>query len=121
MRGSFALSRARASAGAGARRLASSSAAAAPPPPQSLDAVVAGLDRPETLSTLAKTSLDWDQFKQAQGLDEAFESRAAQGGFVERQAFLARVDERAALADRERRIEERRQREMGGGGGGGAR
>ncbi len=46
------------------------------------------------------------------GLDEAFENRAAKAGFVERQAFLARVDDRQAEGDRARRIEERRARDM---------
>jgi hypothetical protein len=33
----------------------------------SLDAVVANLDKPESLSTLAKTNIDWEQYKVAQG------------------------------------------------------
>ena len=39
----------------------------------SLDALVANLDRPEAISTLNKSSLDWDAYKQAHGLDEELE------------------------------------------------
>jgi hypothetical protein len=78
----------------------------------SIGAIVSGLDKPEAISTLSKTNLDWEQYKTKEGLDEAFEARAQQYGFVERQDFLSRVDDRSAEADRQRRIEERRQREL---------
>jgi hypothetical protein len=77
----------------------------------SIGAIVSGLDKPEAISTLSKTNLDWEQYKTKEGLDEAFEARAQQYGFVERQDFLSRVDDRSAQADLQRRIEERRQRE----------
>lgn len=72
----------------------------------SLRSVVANLDKPETISTLAKTSLDWDQYKNQQGLDDELE-RAAQAGFVERQSFLQRVDERSYERERAQRAVER--------------
>lgn len=77
----------------------------------SIGAIVSGLDKPEAISTLSKTNLDWEQYKTKEGLDESFEARAQQYGFVERQDFLSRVDDRSAQADLQRRIEERRQRE----------
>jgi hypothetical protein len=46
------------------------------------------------------------------GLDATFEARASQGGFVEKQAFLSRVDERQAVGDAARRAEERRARDL---------
>jgi hypothetical protein len=147
----------------------------------SIDAVVANLDKPESLSTLAKTNIDWEQYKVKEGkfsydrvdlltfagwrviascgcgpaddslaslsiltclsststtpfpnsflssflphagLDEQFENRAAKGGFVERQAFLSRVDERQAEADRAARAQERRARDLASMAGGGVR
>lgn len=107
---------------------ASSSAAAAPaglsavstiggvPRVMGLDKVMASLDKPESISTLTKTSLDWEQYKVNAGLEEDFESAARAAGFVEKQAFLTRVDARQTEADRLRRVEERRKRELSSGG-----
>lgn len=39
----------------------------------SLDALVANLDRPEAISTLTKSSLDWDTYKNQHGLDDELE------------------------------------------------
>jgi hypothetical protein len=75
-------------------------------PSISLDSVLANLDKPETISTLQKTSLDWDQYKVATGTSEDLE-RAAKGGFVEKQAFLSRVDNRTYEMGREKRARER--------------
>jgi hypothetical protein len=73
----------------------------------SLDAVVTNLDKPEAINTLAKTGLDWEAYKAKSGLDEGFEARAREAGFVERQAFLGRVDGRTDEAARSVRARER--------------
>jgi len=73
----------------------------------SLDAVVTNLDKPEAINTLAKTGLDWEAYKAKSGLDEGFEARAREAGFVERQAFLGRVDGRTEEAARSVRARER--------------
>lgn len=128
----------------------------------SLDALVANLDKPEAISTLTKSSLDWDTYKHAHGLDDELERcvprcvrassssslvvrvvargasdcfstrpratpqlptarhhlppyapcSAAKAGFVEKQAFLARVDERRFEVEREARAKERSRAEM---------
>lgn len=39
----------------------------------SLDALVANLDKPEAISTLTKSSLDWETYKHAHGLDDELE------------------------------------------------
>lgn len=80
--------------------------------PLGLDAVVSNLDKPEAINTLAKTNMDWEQYKAKEGLDEQFESLAQAKGFVEKQAFLGRVEERAAEQAKVKRAEERRQREL---------
>lgn len=77
-----------------------------------LNAVIDNLDKPESISTLAKTNIDWEQYKIKEGLDETFENKAAQAGFVEKQAFLSRVDERQDETDRKQRAIERRARDL---------
>ena len=93
---------------------ASSSSAAGGPASAgtvSLDALVTNLDKPEAITTLTKSSLDWDTYKHASGVGEELE-RAAKAGFVDKQAFLARVDERRFELEREQRARERSRREL---------
>jgi Bucentaur or craniofacial development len=60
-----------------------------------LGGILAGLDRTEAISTLAKSSLDWDQYKMQRGIEDELAGAAKEGvGFVGKQAFLARVDAR---------------------------
>jgi hypothetical protein len=87
-------------------------------PGVSLSTLVANLDKPEAISTLTKSSLDWDTYKHAEGLDDELAGAAA-GGFVEKQAFLGRVEARRDEMERERRAAERSQRAAAAGGGGG--
>lgn len=69
-----------------------------------IGAELANLDRPDAISTLAKSSLDWDSYKATQNLDDELAGAAKEGvGYVGKQAFLARVEQRqddAALAKR---------------------
>lgn len=71
-----------------------------------LSAVVTSLDKGEGISTLTKSSLDWDSYKQAKGIEEELE-RATKAGYVEKQGFLQRVDERTFEVERAARAVER--------------
>ena len=56
----------------------------------SLDAIVSNLDRPEAISTLTKSSLDWETYKHAQGLGDELErlvERKVVGFYVEGSAL----------------------------------
>ncbi|XP_077510603.1 craniofacial development protein 1-like [Amblyomma americanum] len=47
------------------------------------------------MSTLEKSKLDWDQFKHEEGIAEELKSHnRGKGGYMEKQAFLQRTDER---------------------------
>mgnify|MGYP000272673969 CR=1 FL=1 len=74
--------------------------------------LVANLDKPDTLSTLTKSSIDWDTYKHEKGVEDEL-AGASKGGFVEKQAFLARVDGRRDELYREHRGAEKRGGEGG--------
>ena len=52
---------------------AAASAAAAAAGSISLDAIISNLDKPEAISTLTKSSLDWDTYKHSHGLGDELE------------------------------------------------
>ena len=58
-----------------------------------LDTLRPDLDGPSKLSTVAKTSADWDQFKTSEGLEEDL-TKQAQGknAFVQKIEFLQCID-----------------------------
>ncbi|RLN62490.1 hypothetical protein BBJ28_00012488 [Nothophytophthora sp. Chile5] len=64
-----------------------------------LDHVVASLDEPKKVSTMEKTSLDWDKFKEAEGIEEELTQYTKDGcalaiacrGSI-KQEFLQRLD-----------------------------
>jgi hypothetical protein len=66
----------------------------------------------ESISTLAKTSLDWDGYKAREGLSEDFTSAARGAGVVEKAALLARLDERGAAVEAARKAAEKRERDI---------
>ena len=66
----------------------SSSSSAAP---NALETLVAGLDGPKSVSTMQKTSLEWDTFKSKQGIGDELE-RYTKNGYLAKQDFLGRVD-----------------------------
>lgn len=91
-------------AGAGASSSSGGGAGAGGGGGVGIGAELANLDRPDAISTLAKSSLDWDSYKATQNLDDELAGAAKEGvGYVGKQAFLARVEQRqddAALAKR---------------------
>ena len=71
--------------------------APAPAPAASgIGAALSSLDAPATVNTLAKSGYDWDSYKAQHGLEEELAAAAKEGvGHLGKQAFLARVGERA--------------------------
>jgi hypothetical protein len=86
--------------------LASSSTSGAPVKPRDpaakkpssgggVDVLLQQLNAPQKVSTVAKTSADWDQFKQATGLGATLEEQADSAtSYLKKQDFLSRVDHR---------------------------
>lgn len=61
---------------------------------------------PQTVSTVAKSSLDWDNFKDKEGLEDDL-AVASKDGYLTRKEFLQRCDERAFENEREKRQRDR--------------
>lgn len=60
-----------------------------------LSSVLGQLGKPNKLSVLQKTNLDWDGFKQKEGIDEELQTHnKGRDGYLERQDFLQRTDVR---------------------------
>jgi hypothetical protein len=69
-----------------------------------LDRVVQELKHPKkAISAVEKSSYDWDKFKEDKGIAEEIERTAAQQSFVDKQAFLNRVDQRTFEVERAER------------------
>lgn len=67
-----------------------------------MSALLARIDKPKKMSTMEKSALDWGKFKQSVGAEEVEAMETfAQDGYLERKAFLARMDERQAANARE--------------------
>jgi hypothetical protein len=70
-------------------------AARARAPKAGLDQVLAEISGPSKISTVAKTSADWDQFKTKTGMEEELEKQATGSkAYLVKKDFLQRVDER---------------------------
>ena len=74
-----------------------------------LDRVVQQLETKKTVSTLEKTSFDWEKHKTDAGLEDELRD-AARDGYVEKQEFLQRVDVRTFEQERSAREAERAKR-----------
>lgn len=60
-----------------------------------VDKVLADIAAPQKISAVAKTSSDWDQFKQKHSLEEELEKKAKdKDAYLVKKDFLNRVDER---------------------------
>lgn len=85
-----------------------SAAPAAASAPGGIDAVLANLGGPQKLSTVAKTSSDWDTFKDKTGLDEELEEKAkGKDAYLVKKDFLDRVDQRTFEVEKAERDRER--------------
>lgn len=77
-----------------------------------LDLVLDQLDGPNKISTVAKTSADWDRFKGDRGLEEELEKKAqGKDAFLVKKDFLDRVDHRRFEQERTERDKERASRQ----------
>lgn len=76
--------------------------------PGGLDSVLAEIAGPSKLSTVAKTSADWDSYKTKTGVEEELEKQAQSNkAYLVKQDFLKRVDERRFEHERAQRDKER--------------
>ncbi|KAG8458092.1 hypothetical protein KFE25_012752 [Diacronema lutheri] len=67
-----------------------------------MSALLARIDKPKKMSTMEKSALDWGKFKQGQDAAELAAMEAfAQDGYLERQAFMQRMDARQAANARD--------------------
>jgi hypothetical protein len=75
-----------------------------------LDNLLSSLSKPKKKeSTLAKSKLDWDTFKEKEGISHELEQQA-KDGYLEKQAFLARTDLRQFEKEREIRMAQRKKK-----------
>ena len=82
--------------------------AASKPAAGGLDSVLAEISGPSKLSTVAKTSADWDAYKTKTGVEEELEKQAQSNkAYLVKQDFLKRVDERRFEHEKAQRDRER--------------
>ena len=73
-----------------------------------VDQLLKQLAAPDKVSTVAKTSADWDQFKEKSGLGDKLEEQAeSKNAYLKRQDFLTRVDHRKFELEKKERDRER--------------
>eukprot|EP00547_Thalassionema_nitzschioides_P013593 CAMPEP_0194250938 /NCGR_PEP_ID=MMETSP0158-20130606/24186_1 /TAXON_ID=33649 /ORGANISM="Thalassionema nitzschioides, Strain L26-B" /LENGTH=254 /DNA_ID=CAMNT_0038987895 /DNA_START=12 /DNA_END=776 /DNA_ORIENTATION=+ len=76
-----------------------------------IDSLLQELNGPSKLSTVAKTSSDWDTFKTDTGMEEELEQKAqGKEAYLHKQDFLNRVDHRRFAEEKQKRDDERRKR-----------
>jgi hypothetical protein len=75
-----------------------------------LASLVASLTAKKSMSTLAKSAVDWQISKDEEG-DSAELEQASKNGYVDKMAFLAKTDLRQFELEKERRNQKRRQQE----------
>eukprot|EP00519_Triparma_laevis_P010829 CAMPEP_0182514108 /NCGR_PEP_ID=MMETSP1321-20130603/35156_1 /TAXON_ID=91990 /ORGANISM="Bolidomonas sp., Strain RCC1657" /LENGTH=237 /DNA_ID=CAMNT_0024721227 /DNA_START=123 /DNA_END=833 /DNA_ORIENTATION=+ len=78
-------------------------------PSSSVDSVLSTLKGPVKLTTIGKTSIDWDNMKEVSGLSDDIE-KGAEKGFLDRRDFLERVDGRRFEIEKEEREKKRNKR-----------
>jgi Bucentaur or craniofacial development len=76
-----------------------------------VDRLLSEISGKAPVSTLSKTSTDWESFKAASGLGDTIEEKAqSKDSFLNRQDFLTRVDHRTFEVEKQERDRERAQR-----------
>lgn len=74
-------------------------------PPGGLNSLLSKLNKKPKLSTLEKSKLDWDGFKQKEGITEELQiHNRGKDGYLERVAFLERTDQRQYEIERNLRL-----------------
>jgi len=71
-----------------------------------LDMLINGIEKKKKISAVEKSSYDWDKFKEKEGIADELKE-FTKDGYVEKQAFLHRVDLRKFEQEKERRERER--------------
>ncbi|CAM9937103.1 unnamed protein product [Ectocarpus sp. 13 AM-2016] len=73
-----------------------------------LDNVLAALDGPKSISTVTKSSMDWETYKAAEGIEGDMEQATKDGkGYLNKQDFLQRCDVRKFETELEARQSKR--------------
>ncbi|EQC35575.1 hypothetical protein SDRG_06864 [Saprolegnia diclina VS20] len=72
-----------------------------------LDAIVDALQQPKKVSTIEKSSMDWDSFKEKEGIVDELE-QYTKDGYLEKKDFLHRVDLRKFELEKAEREKVRR-------------
>lgn len=79
--------------------------------PQGLDSLLQELEGPGKISTVEKTSADWESFKQDAGVEGEIEKQAqGKNAYLVKQDFLERVDQRSFVQEKAKRDLERSKR-----------
>ncbi|KAJ0401478.1 hypothetical protein P43SY_000083 [Pythium insidiosum] len=78
---------------------------------QRLDQVLAALDAPKKVSTIEKSSIDWDKFKEQEGIEDEL-TQYTKDGYIEKQEFLQRLDQKRFEIEKAERERERQQRQQ---------
>ncbi|GLD96408.1 hypothetical protein PINS_up005091 [Pythium insidiosum] len=78
---------------------------------QKLDQVLASLDAPKKVSTMEKSSIDWDKFKEQEGIEDEL-TQYTKDGYIEKQEFLQRLDLKRFEIEKAQRDRERQQRQQ---------
>ena len=82
--------------------MADANAAKEAQPATGIDAVIAELKAPQNITTVAKSSSDWDAFKSKEGLEDSLRD-ASKKGILVNQEFLERCDHRAFDREKDER------------------
>jgi len=80
-----------------------SASASAPAPASALDKVLNELKGPKAVSTMTKSSYDWENFKEKEGLEDEL-AVATKEGYLKRKEFLERCDVREYVNERDSRV-----------------
>lgn len=72
-----------------------------------LDKVLSLMDEPKKVSTMDKTSMDWDKFKEKEGIEDELK-QYTKDGYIEKQDFLQRLDQKRFEIEKAERDQKRR-------------
>lgn len=77
-----------------------------------LGTLVNRLTKRPKMTVLDKTALDWEKFKDNNSIKEDVKNEAKSEGYLEKQDFLSRADERQFELEKEIRLQQQRRRQM---------
>lgn len=73
------------------------------PSASTMDKLIESLKGPKVISTVTKSSSDWDQYKEKEGIDDD-QLQAAKNGYLAKKEFLERCDVRSYENEKEIRL-----------------